>query len=357
MLPTEVKLINGVLPLYAPPDKPAVNTREGVTAAATTAKLYIDSDYLREKFFTPNPTILHTFELASGGQVTAMIPSAPYGEGGMMVIAAGKDSLTPGFIKTEVVYDFPEDVQTTYWAVVMYCLSSFANDLYKDATVVLATENCMAHITNEQERNSRSVRLPHIQIFPVQNQHIYETEWTIDHLEKEKALFSRPALMAGYLYQLEKRYWALSKNGVPQFNHTLGLPTGYAFKVGEIDDVETVTEVMRTHHQAYTAAAQRAVGLANALIDQKHLLKEDNKRMLITQPSYRLYLTVVGREVQATIAPELISHGGVMESIGIQLDRNAQNPRRISEIESQSAYDVVRQGLRQMDTAQQVANF
>lgn len=316
----------GYLHLYA--ERPAINTSASVMDAAAIANRQNTADYLKQTFFTPNPSILSMHELENGGQTTLMIPSGPYAEGAVMVIAKGPHSLDREGIQTETIYDYPDDVQNSYWMTIYSSLQAcneLAKEKGRDGLHVVASENCIATRTNAVHRTSRSIALPHSQIFTLDEQHITpfdEDEEEINHLVFEQQALQQERWLKGYTQLVQGLVVNKMRHGLEGLRCETKAPFGYSFIASYDGAIEEITQVMNAHHQAYTEAAELWV---------PQLKPSFQEKISIPQPSYRLYMSSEDGNFQVTVSPEFLSHAGVLEAAGVELKRGPQYPRRISE--------------------------
>lgn len=316
----------GYLHLYA--ERPAINTADAVSKAAEIANIFNTPNYLQETFFEPNPTILYTENLTSGGQTTLMIPSGPYAEGAVMVIAKGPHSLDKEEVQTETIYDYPDDVQESYWNTIYTSLQAFselAEEKGGEGLHVVASENCIATRTNEEHRTSRSVALPHAQIFTLNEADIVpfeEDEEKIRHLVFEQTALQQDKFLSRYTQLVQELVTGEMRHGLEGLRREQKAPYGYSFVASHDGDIEEIREVMQAHHQAYTEAAHMWIPQLKPTFQQQ---------ITIPQPSYRLYMSSDGGNFQVTVSPEFLSYAGVLEAAGVELKRGPQFPRRITE--------------------------
>lgn len=312
----------GLLPVYA--EKSAVNTIASAEEAASIAQLYNQSDYLEREFFQRSEKVLWIQELASGGKVSVVIPSGPYTDLSTMVIAHGPHSFDQPAAQTEFVYDYPLDVQETYWAVIIKSISFLSCLPYQGRRHVIATENAIKTYTNASMRTSRSVCLPHSMINYLEEDCVAAEEWQISHLRKEETLLQNPKLMSGYLGLLQEAYHRLTGCTFVDLSARDQAPFGYQFNLAPVHLVPQITQILANHHHAYSVAAEQTTRFL--LEAGYHFLA----RHLIPQPSYRLFLSLQAGQVEAVICPEFRSHAGVMEALGVRLHRSPDNQRRKS---------------------------
>lgn len=118
---TMINLERGTLKLHA--EVQAINPSDSVKAAALTADRFNTPAYLDHAFFNGNSRILAKKHLDSGGAVSVMVPTGPYADESVMVIAHGPESFQCERVNAETIYDYPEDTQQAYWqALAERCL-------------------------------------------------------------------------------------------------------------------------------------------------------------------------------------------------------------------------------------------
>lgn len=304
----------GILRIHC--EKPAINTNASPTEAARVADTYNSSEFLKRTFFGTTPDILQRFATPSSGEVTTMKPSGPYTEGAVMVIAHGPDSFNQEYVGTEQIYDYPADVQHAYWGSILTALKKIQAKNPRQQAI--AVENCISQRTSADKRTSRSVGLPHSQTLLLNPKHITPESWNIPHLTREQKLLNRSGSM--YRFMSGVQHAAHTMDSPLQLEHRQQAPFGYEFTASEQGSIVETTLNMAVHHEAYRQASTAAIAQ----------LSERNQKNIIPQPSYRMYMYIENDgSIRTIISPEVLSHAGVLEAMGIQLQRSVDTPRRI----------------------------
>jgi hypothetical protein len=308
----------------------AINTNVGVEQAAQQVHNLNSTSFLFNTFFGDNESILATNQLQSGSRITLMSPSGPYSEDSVMVIAAGPDSFEREIATTQTIYDFPEDVQVAYFSYINEGLKIHLekNNGRGDVRAV-ATENCIASVSNQEHRTSRSIALPHTQIFSINYAQITPSNPTIDHLKKEQRILSNKKLASSFINGINIRLKEeLAYCDLPRLATQAGLPTGYSLNLGEVTSPEKIQRVMKAHHYAFKKETVMRAG------EFLPTLKPENQKRIKPFPSYRMYMTYNDQnELVSIISPQYISHAGVIEAAGVALDRSPLHPNVYSEEE------------------------
>lgn len=313
-----IELESGILKLHSStvsvnPSADAKSAHEIVAAQNTAA-------YLRESFFTETPNHIAHTELPSGGKVAVLFPTGPYADISILVIAAGPESLSRDLDQTEFIYDYPEDVQLEYWRSTLTILNQLKQSSDPAKEIVLAVENSVAQRTNQAQRTSRSISLPHTQVLLLQPDQVEKTDWRFTHLEREQRVLRFSAITK----LIQQKLSEVTDQKLSSVLHSVvqqqKAPYGYSFSLPLTFNAADVSHIMKLHHQAYTAAANEALST----------LKDEHQSEIIAQPSYRVYISRESDFLQVIISPEFLSHAGVMEAAGILLDRSSAHPQRVS---------------------------
>lgn len=312
-----IELETGRLKLHS--STTSVNPGADIKTAHEIAAVQNTASYLRESFFSTTPNHITNTELPSGGRVAVLFPTGPYADVSVLVIAAGPESLNQDLKQTEFIYDYPDDTQTEYWKSTLAILETLEQSADPEKEVVLAVENSVAERTNPQQRTSRSISLPHTQVLRIQPDQIEKIDWHFQHLDREQKVLRFSAVTR----LIKQKVSELSEPSLQEVFETITqqqkAPFGYSFVVPGSYDAAQFSQVMKAHHLAYSAAASDALTS----------LKPENQAAIIAQPSYRVYISREENQYQVTISPEFLSHAGVMEALGILLDRSSAHPQRV----------------------------
>jgi hypothetical protein len=305
-----------------------INTSANIAEAARIAKTFSTPEYLSYAFFNSlHPDFLYKEVLPSGGKVSVCVPTSPYTEQSVLVVAAGPDSFNHNPVKTEAIYDYPADVQNAYWEKILTSLDVFAYESSgQPLSHAVAVENCIAVRTNDQVRTSRSIALPHAHILCINEASLENEDWSLAHLTFEQRVLHNKRLMGVFLKELAKG------TQLQDLTARAFAPYGYSFTLWQEGEKtprdKAVTQRLAKHHWAYAQTAQTA----------ETELSARNASKIIPQPSYRLYLSAEGGAVRAIVSPEFLSPAGVMEAAGIRLERNTAYPQRVPQENSDRVY-------------------
>lgn len=291
----------------------AINPTDNLRSAAEKAdKVSVEEI---ESFFTTgnaNHQVLIKIPLQDGNVVSEVSPSAPFAEGGVMVCAGNLGRIREGKNATQNIYDFPPDVQKTYWQLVLANLLVL-HDLTADTAQyrIVATENTTPR-TSEEYRTSRTLPFPHIQINRFDVSEIQPGEVEMPSLAVEQRILRRKSAMQEFVYTLyEKMGQLISRPQIRQaepYGYTLEFPITTDTALANIDLFQ---RVMQKHHNAYASQSQEILSG----------LRESNQRRVIPQPSYRTYVFFDRGNLKTIISPEFLSHAGVTEAAGVQTVR------------------------------------
>lgn len=265
------------------------------------------------------PDTQYISRLSDGSLVSIVSPNSPYSEGAVMIIAATKGSLVRKDMRTDFIYDYPDDVQNEYWKLIL--ASMIATDKIipkkeRKKNTVIAVENCISTISTLDHRTSRTMVLPHAQIIKLDAHRIEPGSMKIDSLEHEQTIFSRFDLLHKFVDGVNQKM--LQQKNTKNISAYVQKPFGYfintSISINEaIKHTDQIKNIMRNHHQAYARMAQEAIDS----------LTIRNKKRIIPQPSYRLLLYFdKNSELCIGISPEFLSHVGPLEAAGIILERN-----------------------------------
>lgn len=312
-------------------DVAGINTNVDTRSAAEKIRALNHPENLERIFFGDGANVLYTTQVDSGSRISIVVPSAPYSDESLMVVAAGPASFGSETVETETVYDYPDDAQFAYWGFILDTLRAL-KDLpeLEGGSTVIATENCMATVSNEEHRTSRSIALPHSQIFRVDHSKIQPGRSTIDHLTQEQRILSSGQAVGRFTEHLDsflREHLPESLN--PRLSPRTHEPFGYQLLLGVNKETEDVADVLFAHHFAYSRAIEGMLKKLN----------ERSKRKIKPQPSYRLYLTYSDDdELTAIVSPQIVSHAGVVEAAGIDLDRSPTHPKGTTPDQMDSFY-------------------
>lgn len=292
--------------------------------------------YQQETFYSPqHPDHLYSHEFPDNSMVVLYNQSAKYSEISALVIAKGPETFSQKdneLVPVEYIYNFPKEVQQTYWQFLLGGMRSFQKSTqHIDGMRIFIGENNISTYSSADNRTSRSIGNPHAHIVGFIKDHVEQknvkTSEIVQYLKDEQK-FTRK-LSTHIARRVENR---LVKQRIPQLHFTPQEqpPYGYSFSIPySIDDIITnpqaFSELMIAHHEAYTAISQQMEKVFAPKVFTA------GYKQFIPQPSYRLYLEEMDKQLYAAISPEYLSHAGIIEaaSYSLILDRDPSNPKRI----------------------------
>ena len=297
----------------------AINSEASLGTAAKKAAEQNSSQNLR-KFFDPLSCDVLDLDLTDGGVTSTYKPSGPYADISILIISAPHHSLQRKEAVTEQIYDYSFDLQENHWKRVLSTMVATANHplIINSDSQIYATENCIESISNQNQRNSRTISLPHAQVFALDQSVIKPDNTNFNHLTRERKWTQR--YIADFLDQLKTHLPSI------ELSARVSNPTGYEFSFNEnayglLANISFVAQTLRDHHIAFAKVAK----MWKKQIDK---LDKPYFQNLIQAPSYRLYLYDGDKGLEVTISPEFISHAGVLEAAGLHLHRASFHPKR-----------------------------
>ncbi len=300
------------------------------TVAAKTAALNTPQ-FLHDTFLSKENDeegrILEHIQTADG-VIVLYWPTGPYSDGSVMILAGRDVDPLVTTIPTEPIYAFSKETQKLYWELFIKTLDTLRECVDPHTYLVFLTENCVDQYSNETYRTSRTLGSPHGQVVPLKRSAVDQSKYTeVEHLRDERQLLSSQSfreVSEAISKKLETPFYYPDENGYPM---------GYSFYLPE--DFTQITEVLATHHKAY----------AEEITKNLDELTRDFVYTVIPQPSYRLYIhreNSTGK-LLCTIAPEIISSAGVMETLGINHYRRLDAPSHLSSEEEMKIRTCIQQ--------------
>ena len=195
------------------------------------------AEALIKNFIDKEPLLRRSFET---GMTQIMTPSTPYAYGGVMIAAAGEAlfSAQPDEeVRTEMAFDMDPELGREYYRQILASIQAQEDVQFPrqdNSAPVVAYENSIASISNEQHRLPRTIALPHAHI-------IKGGEWIQGEFNQsrpagfsiERAIVSNPELFATFqqFWQEnteeteEKAKFDIALRAAPPPMATLSLPT------------------------------------------------------------------------------------------------------------------------------------
>jgi hypothetical protein len=368
----------GVLKMHS--EGTVVNPTTTTAEAAASARRLNTPTFISNTFFGLDAErTLSSLYFPDTSQVVLYNQTGKYSDLSVMALAIGPNTLDTTHstsegtknIETENVYMYPMDVQEEYWLKIMRTMKNFKDyDKFylksEGDTRIITGENCIATVTSDDFRTSRSIAVPHTHIMAFRNDSIEPHDnkpevvpWLAEEQELTKlfaptivkriqpALRDIPVLIQDadpktYPDRTISETLELTPRDEAPFGYSFDLPMGIdSLKMWPIG-TRVMASVMEAHHKAYTKVAKD--------IEQRlsKRLLEKGYAQFIPQPSYRLYMELVERDtdehtnyklggdiVRVTVSPEFLSHAGIIEAAsdaregGLLLNRAPSNPQRI----------------------------
>jgi hypothetical protein len=293
------------------------------------------------------------------GMVQIMIPASPYAYGGVMVVFAGNALLTAGHadladlkVPTETAFDLDPELRQEYYRQILASIRAEEDVSLprQDADGrVIACENTVLSISNEQHRLPRSIALPHMHI-------IKSGDWINSDItpsrplgfDLEQRLSQNSALFVRFRDQ-----WfvpALQRFGVLNAASTLSLelrsiaPYGFTIVTGISRDepldqqAQKLSNVLYIHHEVSTEFAEHEVQRVDESRAKRREAFVRNAGMILPklpsirstvplQPSYRTYLYYRNGELAVTISPMLLTTLGAMEGMETEVNRGLRHEK------------------------------
>ncbi len=317
----------------------AINTETSPNEAGFKARAMNSADYLLKTFFDPendmlpdgvkSPTGSSLVTVNSTeGTVKLFIPSSPYSELAMMVIAGNEAWLREqgsSMVRTHTVYSMGPEVSFHYWKIAIQSLQVFRAHLPEGSHDLMIGQNNLPYFTGEIKittdediRTSKSISLDHAHIIPVPKNAIDTTrQVSLPHLDVERAALRAPGF-AEFVTCVANALPEGTRNLLYDFDVHEEAPVGYTFTFPGNMGIELFSQCLKDHHDAFTRVSPR---LPRFFPDDLRGLRT------LPMPSYRFYATLTAEnDIQCYVSPEVLSFAGVMEAAGVGLLRSPEVP-------------------------------
>jgi hypothetical protein len=294
------------------------------------------------------------------GIIQIMTPSSPYAYGGVMVVAASRslldaDNATPDkVVQTETAFDLTPEMRQEYYRQILSGIKAEEDTLLpdRDNGKVIAYENTVPSISNENYRLPRTIALPHMHIVKGGdwvNENILPLRPHGFSLEQEIAQDER-------LLQKFRNRWFnpysssqfMAESEILSLKMRSRAPYGYTMtsKIARDSTLEAQAEALSnllvSHHAAYSDfATQQAQTVDQARTQRRY---EFTKRVgiilpqlssvsekLPLQPSYRTYLYYTNGFLNATISPIITTTLGAMEGMETAVNRGLHHEKAFTD--------------------------
>ena len=300
--------------------------------------------------------------------VQIMTPSSPYAHGGVMVVAASPELLaanekTPEeVVRTETAFDLTPEMRIEYYKQILASIQAEEDTLLpnRDNGKVMAYENTVPSISNEDHRLPRTIALPHMHV-------LKGGEWVNEavlpprphgfgleqKIAQDEDLFGRfrDEWFVPYVDTL-----SLEDSEMPSLEMRSKTPYGYtiASKITRDSPLEKqardLSHLLIAHHAAYSDFATQEARRTDATRTQRR--HEFMKRTgvilpplpsvaetLPLQPSYRTYLYYRDGLLTATISPMFITTLGAMEGMETAVNRGLHHEKAFTDEEITSFFE------------------
>ena len=308
------------------------------------------------------------------GMVQIMTPTSPYAYGGVMVVAASPELLAADekgpetVVRTETAFDLKPKMRIEYFKQILAGIQAEEDTLLPnlDNGKVMAYENTVPSISNEDHRLPRTIALPHMHI-------LKGGEWV-----NEAVLPPRP-----HGFSLEQKIaqddelfgrfrdeWfipyvdtlLLGASEMPSLKMRTKTPYGYtiASKIARSNPLEKqaqdLSSLLVAHHEAYSDfVAQEAQRTDNIRTQRRREFMKKTGAILPPlpsvaetlplQPSYRTYLYYRDGLLTATISPMFITTLGAMEGMESAVNRGLHHEKAFNDEEMASFFKSLSQRL------------
>jgi hypothetical protein len=282
-----------------------------------------------------NPEAILRKKLPSGTDIVLLHPTGPYTDRALMLAMYNPDIKTTH--NAQWTYDYPFKEQVEYWRFVvsgLYAQKEILKQEGRDKEVKSQYVENATHVSNGKFRTSSTISFQHGHFIEIDPKELVPTTHTIPHLREEREVLERGFLMKRFLRRLSNSFEMNSEVKSPDFIVQEKLPLGYGFKISSDNsdhNISKLTFIMNKHHKAYENLTQEYLDSAHvvsARFSDTTLNFRERLKTVIPPPSYRLYMTLNISQIDVEISPEFISHAGVMQGEGIDLDRNEDHEIR-----------------------------
>lgn len=332
------------------------DTALDISEAAAVTRAANEAWILRRNFID-GITPVHRSFFPGKGMVEIMVPSSPYAYGGVMVASVHNSLLTAEAadlqnltVPTETAFDLDPDLRNEYYRQILAGIQAEEDiPLPRGDTdgKVIAYENTVVSISNEQHRLPRSIVLPHMHI-------IKGGDWVNSSdkpprphgFDLEQRLSQNADLFARFRDQ-----WfmpALERSRVPDALPALSLelrkttPYGYTIATGIrrneplSQQARKLADLLCVNHEINTAFTEREIELVDESRARRRKEFAQNNGMLLPklpsvkraaplQPAYRTYLYYREGELAVTVSPIFLTALGAMEGMETAVSRGLQH--------------------------------
>jgi hypothetical protein len=341
--------------------------------AAALTRAANRADILKRNFIE-GVTPVFRRQVGEDGMVQVMTPSSPYAYGGVMVVAASPELLAANeaapetIVRTETAFDLTPEMRIEYYKQILASIQAEEDMLLpnRDNGKVMAYENTVPSISNENHRLPRTIALPHMHVLKggewvnesvlPPRPHGFSLEQKI---AQDEDLFGRfrDEWFVPYVGTLP-----LEESEMPSLEMRSKTPYGYtiASKITRDNPLEKqardLSGLLIVHHAAYSDfAIQEAQRTDDIRMQRRHEFMKKTGAILPPlpsvvetlplQPSYRTYLYYRDRLLTATISPMFITTLGAMEGMETAVNRGLHHEKAFTDEEMVSFFESLSQRL------------
>lgn len=285
-----------------------------------------------------------------------------------MVVAASPELLAANekapdeVVRTETAFDLTPEMRVEYFKQILASIQAEEDTLLPncDNGKVIAYENTVPSISNEDHRLPRTIALPHMHILKGGD---WVNEATLPPRPHGFSLEQRIAQDAGLFERFRDEWFVpyvgtlpIEESEMPSLEMRSKTPYGYtiASKIDRDDPLEkqaqALSSLLIANHAAYSDfAAEEARRTDNIRAQRRHEFMRKTGTILpqlpsVTetlplQPSYRTYLYYREGLLTATISPMFITTLGAMEGMETAVNRGLHHKKAFTDEEMASFFE------------------
>lgn len=331
------------------------DTQLNRTEAAALTRAANRVDILKRNFIEGITPVFRR-QVGEDGMVQIMTPSSPYAYGGVMVVAASSELLAADeknpetVVRTETAFDLQPEVRIEYYKQILASIQAEEDTLLPncDNGKVMAYENTVPSISNEDHRLPRTIALPHMHV-------LKGGEWVNESVLPPRphgfSLEQKIAQDEGLFRRFRDEWFLpyidtlpLEESEMPSLEMRSETPYGctIASKIARNNPLEKqaqdLSNLLIAHHAAYSDfAVQEAQRTDDIRTQRRHEFMKKTGVILPSlrsvaetfplQPSYRTYLYYRNGLLMATVSPMFITTLGAMEGMETAVNRGLHHEK------------------------------